>query len=36
MLLAPHDGYIICQAWGAKVIQGQVITQVGKVLDWAK
>jgi N-alpha-acetyl-L-2,4-diaminobutyrate deacetylase len=35
-LLAPHDGYIICQAWGAKVIQGQVITQVGKVLDWAK
>jgi len=34
-LLAPHDGYIICQAWGAKVIQGQVITQVGKVLDWA-
>jgi N-alpha-acetyl-L-2,4-diaminobutyrate deacetylase len=35
-LLAPHDGYIICQAWGAKVQQGQVITQVGKVLDWAK
>ncbi len=35
-LLAPHDGYIICQAWGAKVIQGQVITQVGKVLDCAK
>ena len=34
-LTAPHDGYIICQAWGAKVIQGQVITQVGKVLDWA-
>ena len=35
-LLAPHDGYIICQAWGAKVIQGQVITQVGKVVEWAK
>jgi N-alpha-acetyl-L-2,4-diaminobutyrate deacetylase len=35
-LLAPHDGYIICQAWGAKVIQGQVLTQVGKVLDWAR
>ena len=35
-LLAPHDGYIICQAWGAKVIQGQVITQVGKVLEWSK
>jgi predicted deacylase len=35
-LFAPPDGYIICQAWGAKVIQGQVITQVGKVLEWAK
>ena len=35
-LVAPHDGYIICQAWGAKVIQGQVITQIGKVLDWAR
>lgn len=35
-LLAPHEGYIICQAWGARVIQGQVITQVGKVLDWAR
>ena len=35
-LVAPHDGYIICQAWGAKVIQGQVVTQVGKVLDWAR
>jgi predicted deacylase len=35
-LLAPHEGYIICQAWGAKVIQGQVITQIGKVLDWAR
>jgi N-alpha-acetyl-L-2,4-diaminobutyrate deacetylase len=35
-LLAPHDGYIICQAWGAKVIQGQVLTQVGKPLEWAK
>ncbi|MBV8879228.1 MAG: succinylglutamate desuccinylase/aspartoacylase family protein [Planctomycetaceae bacterium] len=35
-LLAPHDGYIICQAWGAKVIQGQVLTQVGRPLEWAR
>ena len=35
-LLAGHDGYIICQAWGAKVMQGQVLTQVGKVLEWAR
>jgi len=35
-LTAPHDGYILCQAWGAKVIQGQVITQVGKVLEWTR
>lgn len=33
-LIAPHDGYIICQAWGARVIQGQVITQIGRVLEW--
>ncbi len=33
-LLAPHDGHIICQAWGARVIQGQVITQVGRVVAW--
>jgi predicted deacylase len=35
-LLAGHDGYILCQAWGAKVIQGQVITQVGRPLEWAR
>jgi N-alpha-acetyl-L-2,4-diaminobutyrate deacetylase len=35
-LHAPHDGYILCQAWGAKVVQGQVITQVGKVLEWTR
>jgi predicted deacylase len=35
-LVAPHDGYIICQAWGARVIQGQVITQIGKPLEWTK
>jgi N-alpha-acetyl-L-2,4-diaminobutyrate deacetylase len=35
-LLAPHEGYIICQAWGAKVIQGQVLTQVGRVVEWTK
>jgi N-alpha-acetyl-L-2,4-diaminobutyrate deacetylase len=32
---APHDGYVICQAWGAKVVQGQVVTQIGKVLEWS-
>ena len=35
-LLAPHDGYIICQAWGAKVIQGQVLTQIGRPVEWAR
>jgi len=34
-LLAPHEGYILCQAWGAKVIQGQVLTQVGRPVEWA-
>lgn len=33
---APHDGYIICQAWNARVIQGQVINQVGKALEWTR
>lgn len=27
---APHDGYVVCQAWGARVFAGQVISQVGK------
>lgn len=35
-LTAPHEGYIICQAWNARVIQGQVITQIGKPLEWTK
>ncbi len=33
-LLAPHDGHVICQAWGARVIQGQVVTQVGRLVAW--
>ena len=33
-LRAPFDGYIICQAWNARVVQGQVITQVGKPVPW--
>ncbi|HZE98468.1 MAG TPA: succinylglutamate desuccinylase/aspartoacylase family protein [Planctomycetota bacterium] len=35
-LPAPHDGDILGQAWGAKVIQGQGITQVGKPVEWAR
>jgi len=35
-LIAPHDGYIICQAWGARVIQGQVLTQIGRPQEWAR
>jgi predicted deacylase len=35
-LVAPHDGYIICQAWNSRVIQGQVITQIGKPMEWTK
>jgi N-alpha-acetyl-L-2,4-diaminobutyrate deacetylase len=35
-LVAPHDGYVICQAWGARVVQGQVLTQIGKPLDWTR
>jgi N-alpha-acetyl-L-2,4-diaminobutyrate deacetylase len=35
-LLAAHEGYILCQAWGAKVVQGQVLTQVGRPLEWAR
>jgi predicted deacylase len=33
---APHDGYVICQAWNARVLQGQVISQVGKPLEWTR
>jgi predicted deacylase len=35
-LPAPHDGYVICQAWGARVIQGQVLTQVGRTVPWTE
>lgn len=35
-LVAPHEGYILCQAWGAKVVQGQVLTQVGRPIEWAR
>ena len=31
---APHDGYVVCQAWQAQVEQGQVIAQVGQTQDW--
>lgn len=35
-LTAAHDGYVICQAWNARVIQGQVITQIGRALEWSR
>lgn len=35
-ITAPHDGYVITQAWNAWVIQGQVISQVGKPLEWTR
>jgi N2-acetyl-L-2,4-diaminobutanoate deacetylase len=35
-LTAGHDGYVICQAWNARVIQGQVINQIGRKLEWAR
>jgi N-alpha-acetyl-L-2,4-diaminobutyrate deacetylase len=35
-MVAPHDGFIICQAWGSRVIQGQVITQIGKPVEWTR
>lgn len=34
LILAPHEGYVVCQAWRAEVEQGQVIAQVGKTLAW--
>ena len=34
-VVAPHDGHVICQAWGARVFAGQVISQVGKVVPSA-
>lgn len=35
-LVAPHEGAVVCQAWGAKVLQGQVLTQVGRIVPWSK
>ena len=35
-LTAGHDGYVLCQAWNARVVQGQVITQIGKRLEWSR
>jgi predicted deacylase len=32
-IAAPHDGYVMCQAWGARVFAGQVVSQVGRVVE---
>ena len=32
-IVAPHDGYVMCQAWGARVFAGQVVSQVGRVVE---
>jgi predicted deacylase len=29
-IVAPNEGYVMCQAWGARVFAGQVISQIGK------
>ena len=34
LLTAPHEGYVCCQAWRAPVMQGQVLTQVGREVAW--
>jgi predicted deacylase len=31
-IVAPHDGYVVCQAWGARVFAGQVVSQVGRIV----
>ncbi len=31
-IVSPHDGYVVCQAWGARVFAGQVVSQVGRVV----
>lgn len=31
---APHDGHVVCRGWQAKVEQGQVVVQVGKIIEW--
>jgi len=33
-ILAPHEGYVICQAWGAKVECGQVVSVVSIPIPW--
>jgi predicted deacylase len=35
-LRAPHPGFVMSQAWGARVVQGQIVTQLGKPLEWMK
>jgi predicted deacylase len=35
-LRAPHDGIVICLAWVAKVMAGQVVAQLGKPVPWAR
>ena len=32
-VVSPHDGYVMTQAWGARVFAGQVISQVGRVVE---
>ena len=34
-LTAPHDGYVVCQAWETAVFKGQVVTQVGITCSWS-
>jgi len=34
-VLAPHDGYVICQAWRTKVMRGQVVTVVSVPVPWS-
>lgn len=33
-IIAPHDGFVICQAWAAKVFRGQVISVVSIPRPW--
>jgi N-alpha-acetyl-L-2,4-diaminobutyrate deacetylase len=33
-IVAPHDGFVICQAWQAKVFRGQVISVVSVPRPW--
>lgn len=33
-LAAAHAGFVVCQAWEARVVQGQVIVQVARRIPW--